>query len=250
MSLVQIYGSVETSVNAVSLYKREILTGTDKSGQKKSKVDLSDVFGTKRLVDITWLKGCSNKYHISDKIEDYVVAPVPLITSDIPNRNAQAFTLASLLDFSTDHGCLRYKTFVGKATFEEHKNSDPTKAKGVNFDSSLLKVPHYAVAKVIVLSGFDRSKDSTLANAILKGEREGYSMGATCSMFKCSICSGLLGPNLVRTCTCHGTDYTNLASLGRIVQGRLHYHMALDPVFFENSSVREPADTTALTAPL
>ena len=89
---------------------------------------------------------------------------------------------------------------------EEHESDDMRKAKGVNLDSSLISIPKYKLAKVVVLSAFDRSKDTMLANMILKGKRNTYSMGAVVTYFTCSVCSGVLGPGVKRTCSCQGTD--------------------------------------------
>jgi hypothetical protein len=41
----------------------------------------------KNLVDFSWLKGCSDLYHISPKIEDYLIDEVPIIRLGWPNRN-------------------------------------------------------------------------------------------------------------------------------------------------------------------
>lgn len=249
MHYVNLIGTAESSFRPIELYKREVIKHT-KDGKQHNLIDVSDVVGKKHAIEVSWLKKAAEKYLISPNIEDFVIAPVPIVTSDIPNRNMQAFTLKSLLDFSVQHGCLRYRTFVGKPTCSEHDNKDPKKAKGVNFDATLKKVGKYNVVKVLVLGGFDRTKDSQLASSILKGHRNSYSMGAVCTTFKCSICGGVLGPNITRTCSCRNTCFTQLGSLGRVIHGKLHYHMAVDPVFIEQSSVSEPADTTALTTPI
>ncbi len=254
MERVKIIGTpINSNISkGVPLYKREILSyKDDRTGRLIKKVNVSDISNiNKHFLDLSWLKQASKKYDISPDIGDMVVSPVPIVTSDIPNRNCQGFSLKSLLDFEPEHGCLRYKTFVGKPTFEEHFSEDLKAAKGVNLDSSITMIPEYNIAKILVLSAFDRTKDEKLANAILKGERDSYSMGATCTYFDCSICGGVLGPGVSRTCTCKGTNFENLASYGKVKKGKLHYILAADPVFYELSNVSDPADIDASSKPL
>jgi|AntAceMinimDraft_18_1070375.scaffolds.fasta_scaffold01581_3 hypothetical protein len=244
MQKVMIYGSsIISSSKSFSLFKKEIITAKD-NGKIKKLVNLKDE-GFKNLVDISWLPFASKKYCISSSIDDYVVTPVGIVTSDIPNRNSQCFSMASLVEFDVNQKVQRYKTFVGAPTFEEHRNSDETKAKGVNLDANLTNVPYYKIAKVNVLAAFDRTKDRSLALDILKGEKNAYSMGALCGIFQCSICGGVLGPSIKRTCSCKG-NFDNLKEYGSIVKGKLHYIFAVDPVFVELSSVADAADTTAI----
>ena len=156
----------------------------------------------KKYIDVSWLSGAAEKYNISPNIEDYVVWPVPVVTSQLPNRNSQAFILKSLTEFEPTIGRRRYQTFIGKPTHQEHANDDITAAKGVNLDASLVKVPNYKLAKVVVLSAFDRTKDRDLVKEMLKNKTNSFSMGATCTTFQCSICKGVLGPGVKRTCRC------------------------------------------------
>jgi len=243
---VKIYGSaVYSTSKPVSMHKREIVKATVE-GKRKDIVDVSDIYGKKSFIDVSWLKAASTKYHISPNLNDYVVESVPVLTAGIPNINMQGFSVKALTEFDPDQGCVRYKTFVGKPTFEEHQNTDITKAKGVNLDASLVSIPKFKIGKVVVLSAFDRTKDEKLVSAIFKRERKSYSMGAIASYFNCSICSGILGPGVDRTCSCVGTDYTNLRSYGQVINGKLHYIEGADPVFIENSSVASPADVSAV----
>lgn len=244
---VKLYGSIVSPLTAASaMSKTALMTAkSKKNGKKKKAIDMRSS-GFSRPVDVSWLFTASNKYDISPDIRDYVVVPVPVITAAIPNRNCQAFPKESLLDFSTEYGVPRYASFVGKPTFEEHANDIMVNAKGVNLDATVVRIPKYNVFKIVVLSAFCRQKDPRLANLILSGKRNSYSMGAVATKFRCSICGGMLGPGVTRTCICRGTDYTQLGSLGRVIKGRLHYHSALDPIFIENSSVADPADISAV----
>ncbi len=251
MKRMKITGRTVIEERVIPLYKREVMTGKDENGVTRSKIDVSDITGTKHLLDLSWLSQASKKLYISPDINDYIVVPVGIITSDVPNRNSQAFPLKGLVDFDTEQGCVRYKTFIGKPTFVEHCSDDIEQSKGVNFDSSLLPVKKYGIAKISILSGFDRTKDTRLCNAIIKGERNAYSMGATVSYFDCSVCGGILGPGVRRTCTCEGLTFEDLRNYGNIIKvddvPTIQYLMAGDPVFVENSSVSSPADITAVS---
>lgn len=243
-NLVKIFGStVSNEVKPISLFKQEIIKAKVDNADK-TLVDLKHI-GFNKPVDVSWLSRASSVYEISPNIKDYVVVPVGVITAGIPNRNCQGFCLEDLTEFSPDNGCLRYKTFIGKPTHIDHQSDFIEKAKGVNLDASVVYVPKYNVAKIVVLSAFCRQKDPKLANDIFTGKRKNYSMGAVATAFICSVCGGKLGPAIVRTCRCMGTDFTQLNTLGSIKNGTLHYHMAKNFTFVENSSVEDPADVTA-----
>lgn len=244
-----IYGNtVEAVAKPVSLHHCTPMVARveDKQGKSKlvTKIEARET-GYAAPVDISWLAYAAPKYDISPNIKDYVVVNIPALTSDVPNRNCQAFTLATLTEFDPEMGCMRYKTFVGKPCHQEHQNKVLAKAKGVILDASLQAVPHYGVAKVNLLAAFCRAKDNRLAEAIASGSSNSYSMGALASAFRCSVCGGIVGPAVKRTCTCKPTDYNTLHLLGSVIKGRLHYHAAVDPTFFEISSVADPADYTA-----
>jgi len=244
---IEIYGAAVESDSVVSLFKKEVITAKSENGSKpKQTIDVSDILGFKKKpVDVSWLKSASKAYDISPNISDYIAVPVPIISSDIPNRNMQGFMLKTLTEFDSKAHMPRYRTFVGAPTHYEHQNSDDKKAKGVILDASLVPMPEYGTTKVVVLLSFDRTKDAKLVEDILSKRRNSYSMGAVCSYFQCSYCQGVLGPGVVRTCTCPGTDFTKLASYGQIINGKLHYINAGDPQFIETSSVSDPADTGA-----
>jgi len=83
---------------------------------------------------------------------------------------------------------------------------------------------------VILLCGYDRTKDPDLVKDILNKKRIGYSMGALVNLFKCSIC---------------GKDQECKCLKGNIVKGKLVYQQCCDVNFIECSSVEDPADVTA-----
>lgn len=212
-----------------------------------TETDLGGQYMHGRKLQYPWLRSASPVYAVSHDIRDFVIVAVPIVTSDIPNLNCQAFNASDLFQFDRDSGHMRYNTFTAQPTFQDHVNGIAVNAKGVIFDTTIIHVPKYNVFKVVALCGFDRSKDASLANDILSGKRNGYSMGARAYYFQCSICGGVLGPQITRTCTCQGSDYRDLASLGHVVHGKVHYHMAKFFNYIEISSVGSPADFTAVT---
>lgn len=132
----------------------------------------------------------SEAYDISQDIKDYVMVPVVIMPSDLPNRNMQAFPLRELTKFNHDIGKLGYQSWQWQPTHVSHQNHNPMAAKGVVFDSVLKKMPGYHgnLHKVVCLLGFDRRKDSILANDILNRVKTAYSMGALSKRWTCSIC--------------------------------------------------------------
>lgn len=203
---------------------------TFKESKTNRLVVASDTIKDRRIIDVSWLKVASSVYQISADIRDYVIPVVPIVTSDIPNRNLQAFTFAELSNFDWLKGQMIYQSFIGKMSSADHVNDNPLYAKGVIFDASLHYVPKYDVWKVVLLQGFDRTKDPDLAKDILKKKRTGYSMGALVDSFECSVC---------------GKDQDCSCRKNSIVDGVLAYQMCRGVNFIEASSVESPADVTA-----
>ena len=193
----------------------------------------------KRDIDVSWLQAAADTYQISGDINDYVIVDIPSVTIDIPNRNLQAFPYEEVSFFDNMQGSLVYQTFTGRPTHIDHQNSDPLEAKGVHFDSTLQFVPAYNVWKIRTLAGFDRTKDQKLVADILSGRRNGYSMGALVQNFVCSNCGEV--EVIKKPCRCMAMGK------GSIVDGRLVYQLCAGVQFFEQSSVEDPADPTAVT---
>ena len=192
-------------------------------------------------LDINWLAAASQTYNISDDPKDYVIVPVPLVTVDYPNRNLQAFPFEEVSFFDPLLGRPVFSSFIGKPTHIDHKNQDPLQAKGVNLDATMAFVPEYNVWKIIVLSAFDRTKDPYLAQKILSGERNTYSMGALVEHFVCSECGTIdegEGGN-----QCHHMLKKNKGKLAQ--DGTIFYQLCIGANFIENSNVGDPADVTA-----
>lgn len=198
----------------------------------------SDVQGAK--LDITqWLPFAAKKMNISPDIKDYVFVPVFTIPSSLPNRNSVAFPLEALKDYSVDYGMLGYQTFKGKPVHLEHNNSDPTKAYGIIVDCSLRPLRGYGngkVWKLMELLAIDRTKNPDMANKILKGEYNSYSMGAMVGRYSCSICNA----NITSKETCPHVGKPGTIDF-REFDGKLAFKNVWDIGGIETSIVATPA---------
>lgn len=200
----------------------------------------------------SWLPMAAEEYEISNNISDYVVVPVIIMPSDLPNRNSVAFPYETLLRFSPRQGRLNYKSWVGKPTYTEHNHFKLEEAKGIVFDTYMTKIEHAQgnIFKVCALCGFDRTKDPDLANQILAGRRKSYSMGAFVTQYECSICADISKPGKLNT------------ECGHVIRGRPKLHntrRGLVPSYllarigiegFEVSSVGVPAWSSATNSQL
>lgn len=193
-------------------------------------------------IDVSWLDAASETYAISGDPRDYVLVDIPIVTVDVPNRNLQAFPFEEVSYFDPLYGRMVYQTFNAKPCHQDHDNKDPLRAKGVIFDSSLEKVPAYGIWKIRILSGWDRTKDRNLVEAIVRKKRTGYSMGALVENFVCSNC-GQIDTNM-KKCPC----MAKYGGPGHVMpNGNLVYQQCVGANFIENSSVDDPADITAET---
>jgi hypothetical protein len=188
-----------------------------------------------------WLPFSAPHYHISPDPADFILVPVIVMPSDIPNRNGVAFPLKELIAFSPDQGQQAYKTWKGKPTYLEHANNDITKAYGVIADSFMRPLKGWGggkVWKVLLLLAFDRSKHADVADKIASGEYNSYSMGAWVGGYSCSYCGAEVGK----------CDHIRANSNGMYhLNGKMVFRNCHDIVGFECSSVSTPAFISAIS---
>ena len=235
----KVYGSIRAASNIVEAANHSYSFKKDRgvtAGVLETKSAFADY---NRDLDVSWLPAAAETYQLSADIRDYVIVDIPSVTVDIPNRNLQSFPYEEVSFFDNMQGSLVYQTFNGRPTHVDHQNQNPLEAKGVHFDSTMQFVPAYNVWKIRTLAGFDRTKDQKLVADILSGRRNGYSMGALVQNFVCSNCGKV--EVIKKPCRCMAMGK------GSIVDGRLVYQLCAGVQFFEQSSVEDPADPTALS---
>lgn len=183
-----------------------------------------------------WLPVASEALGISRDIKDYILSPVISMPSDLPNRNQQAFPLTELTRWTTDAGCIMYKTWNGKPVHLEHNNKDPSIAKGIILNTIMRPIAGTAgnIWKVIKLAAVDRNRDSVLANDILTKKLSSWSMGAFAQDYSCSACGRYLSKG--------GCDHLEYGKPKfHEVNGKLAYWNVINPCGFELSVVASPA---------
>lgn len=188
-----------------------------------------------------WLPKAAEVYNISADIRDYVIAPVPVNITEIPNTNGDGFELSEWLRFNPEQGKLAYQTFKGKPTYIEHRdNLDHTKAAGVIFDNHLTRLHGFRGnhAKLYLLVGYDRTRNPEHCDKILRNEINTYSKGTAYKAYQCSICGRLVTPKNKNFC--EHTDFKRTAYLDHRT-GRLVYRRCIGLTGFECSSVVDPA---------
>ncbi|WOL24378.1 head maturation protease [Yersinia phage fHe-Yen9-02] len=187
-----------------------------------------------------WLPKAAEIYGTSKDIRDYVVVPVPVNISELPNTNGDAFSKQEWLTFNPDQGKLAFQTYKGKPTHIEHANKDITKAAGIIFDNHLSPLTgfHGDHVKLFLLLGFDRTRNPERCARILNGELNTYSKGTTYKAYYCSICKRLVTPRARNFC-----EHTvfNKPTYMDARSGRLVYRDCIGLTGFECSSVDDPA---------
>lgn len=189
-------------------------------------------------LDISWLKAAAEVYDISPDPKDYVFTEVPANNADLPNRNMDAFGYNDLMEYRPILGMMAYQSYKGKLCSSNHQNKDPKKAKGLNLDSSMVKIKGHYHTKVV--SAWCRAKDSRLANRILNKKDAGYSMACLIGGASCSIC-GFFSQGTV---TCRHIN--GGVGKGTIIGGKLVYDQCKSLNFWELSHVEDRADVDAL----
>ncbi len=140
----------------------------------------------------TWLPFAAKTYQISPDINDYVIVCVPICPAEIPNRNGIGFPTSELVEFRPPPVSRQaYKAWAGCPAHYEHKNEVHEDAYGVILDASFHKVSGYGKGKlwkVMGLVGVDKTKYAKMAQRVLDGDINTWSMGAYVDSFSCSYC--------------------------------------------------------------
>lgn len=210
----------------------------------KLRLASNHIFNKAGHIDISWLPLAAEKYNISADIRDYVINEIPIVTVDVPNRNLDAFSFEAVTTFNPEIGRIAYQTFIGKPTHRDHDNKDIRKARGVHLDSQLQKLADGSY-KIVVLAGWDRTKDPQLiADMMNTAKPVGFSMGAFVGHTRCSFpgCNAT-SPNGRIACSHqqHGKGK------GTITQGFLNFEFCENINYIETSALpgTDPADHTA-----
>jgi len=193
-----------------------------------------------------WLPHAAKVYNLSRDIRDYVVVPVPVMISDMPNTNGDSVTLAEFLRFDPKMGQQAFKTFRGKPCHVEHANQVIENAKGVILDVFIRPIPKFGGGKyykLVELMAYDRTKDPLLVNSILSGENNSYSVGFYFNSYSCSVCGTKVGQGL-KSDPCEHT-FPRRPTYRR-PDGRLVYRQCQDITGFETSMVKNPSYTVAI----
>lgn len=145
----------------------------------------------KNKMKIDWLPFAAEKMGISPNLKDYVITPVVIMASDLPNRNLVAFPFSVLTEWDPHLGMLCYQTFRGKALqIDHHDNMNYERASGIVLDVGLqpMKNVQGKLYRVVALVACDRNRNPKLANDIVTGAVTMFSMGAVVRGYECSIC--------------------------------------------------------------
>ncbi len=191
-----VYAKAQTSLKPFDVYTESKKSGIITANAGSSILNHPELDMSIPLDFDTWLPFAAPGYHISPDPKDYIMVPVIVMPSDLPNRNKVAFPLKELIKFNPERGMQAYKTWKGKPTYLEHKNNDFTQAYGVIADSFMRKLEGWSdgkVWKVILLLAFDKTKNPDIVNAIVEGQSNSYSMGAMVSHYECSYCNAEVG---------------------------------------------------------
>jgi hypothetical protein len=191
------------------------------------------------------LKAVARVYNISDNINDFIF-PVPrAVTADEPNNNGDNFRHDELIRFSPNHRCLVFQTFRNDPLHVEHAAEDPKTARGYIPDA------HYVTSTdhdkhVLTVVAMDTTKDMPLAEGLLSGEIDSFSMGCICDQVRCSYskCASPIANSDRELC-----DHLKWYKMSTL-DGELIYEDCLGVEYQELSVVGSPADPKAKTQAL
>jgi hypothetical protein len=193
------------------------------------------------LISKEVIKSLAKVYNISDNINDYIF-PVPrAVGADIPNSNGDRFAHEELLRYSSNHRCLVYQTFRNDPLHVEHAADNPKTARGFIPDAYYMQ-DDPKDRYVLTVVAMDTTKDPALADGLLSGEIDSFSMGCVCDAVQCSYSKCRKIAKTDRELCEHLRRY----KMARI-NGELVYEDCLGVEYQELSVVGDPAYEKART---
>lgn len=178
----------------------------------------------------------SRALKISPNPNDYFFRAVPILISDLPNRNGVGMPLSELIKWNPQLKCQAYRSWLYAPMYEEHRSDVLEEALGVVADVALTPLRGFSgdtLWKVICLAAIDRTKNVSLAAEVESGELNTYSMGAMVSGYTCSYCGADEGK-------CRHIDPSKPVTFYEL-NGKLVYKLVYDISAYELSVVRDPA---------
>lgn len=239
---IAVYADCEGFFKPISVHQEMKKSGRISEQAGKTVLAMPELSEGIPLDVTTWLPFAAPHYKISPRLEDYLVIPVIIMPSDLPNRNSVGFPLRELVRFLPEYGMQAYKTWKGQPTHLEHRNSDITKAYGVILDSFLRPMTTHGqnkIWKLLHLLAFDRTKHPELTTQIDSGEMNSYSMGAYIDSYTCSYCGADLGKCYHLNPKAQGEFYE--------LEGKLVHKNVRGIKGFETSAVADPAYVSAIS---
>jgi hypothetical protein len=183
----------------------------------------------------------SEPFEISKNINDYYLTTVPILTSDLPNRNGVGMPLQELIKWNPELGRQAYQGWKGMPLHYEHKSDDPSQAIGIIADVALIPVKGLngsRIYKLMALAAVDTTKRTKITSRIAAGELITWSMGCEVESYSCSFCGRPEG-------SCSHLDPNKAVEFyeldGVLVYRYVH---AIKPI--ELSAVEDPAYPSAI----
>jgi hypothetical protein len=206
------------------------------------KADDEQVKRAINLISKDVLKSIAKVYNLSDNVNNYIFPITRTVTANVPNGNGDRFTSDELTRFSSQHRCRVFETFRNDPLHVEHAADDPKTARGflpdVYYMNKDAKDMH-----VLAVAAVDVTKDSPLAEGILSGDINSFSMGCICEAVKCSYSKCKKPTAYSDAELCDHLKFSKMAS----IEGELIYEDCMGVEFQELSVVGTPADPTART---
>lgn len=188
--------------------------------------------------------------NISADPKDYVLSVIPIMYTDLPNRNGVGFPLKELVKWQVEYGCCAYSTWKGMPMHLEHAADEPKTALGIIVDVALRPIKTHGngvIWKVVCLGAIDRTKRLgneaiPIGEKVATGENNTYSMGAMVDGYTCSYCGAEVG-----RCTHVDPDIKHSPVTFYELNGKLVYKQVYGIKGVELSVVADPAFITAIS---
>jgi hypothetical protein len=193
------------------------------------------------LIDTAIFEKLSPVYKISPDPKDYGFLSALAVRANVPNNNGDAISREELFRYRPHRGCRTFETFINSPLHINHFSQEPSLARGFIIDA-IYNDRDEPFEFVEVVVAVDKTKDPYLADMLLSGKINKFSMGSLVEAIKCSLSScGKVAHSEDELC-----DHLKRQRM-QYVNGELVFGWNIGVDYEELSVVSNPAERFATT---
>ncbi len=152
----------------------------------RRKAETLKVVNGSNLLDETIFEKMAALYAVSPNPQDYRYLSALAVRANVPNSNGDAVSREELFRYRPLRRCRSFETFIHSPLHVNHFSSNPKLARGFIVDA-IYNTWDEDFEFVETVVAVDKTKDPILADALVSGKINKFSMGSIVESLQCSL---------------------------------------------------------------